>query len=209
MNASPVRAVLWDFGGVIFASPFEAFNRYEEAAGLPRDCIRRLNATNPDTNAWARFERTEVGFAEFCELFEGEALALGHRLDARQVMQALHGDVRPQMVEAVRRLRAAGLKTAGLTNNVAFDDQAPDRSELHALFDVVIESSKVGVRKPERRFYEMACAALDVAGHECAFLDDLGVNLKPAAAMGMRTIKVIDPDTALVELEAIVGIALR
>ena len=210
MTVQPIRAVLWDFGGVLFASPFEGFNRYEHTNGLPRDFLRGLNATNPDTNAWAQFERTDVTFDEFCVLFEAEASQAGYRVDAREVMTALRGAVRPQMLEAVRRIRANGLKTAGLTNNVADpNDRGAGGRDVHALFDVVIESSKVGVRKPELRFYELACTALGVHAGECAFLDDLGVNLKPAAAMGMRTIKVVDPDRALEELETLVGFSLR
>ena len=210
-----VRAVLFDFGGVIFDSPFDAFARYETANSLPKDFIRGLNATNPDVNAWAKFERTEVDFDSFCGLFEAEATAAGHTLDARAVMTALDGAVRPTMITALERLRAAGFKLAGLTNNVArASDSTASRShaEAHAdlknRFDVVIESSKVGVRKPEVRFYQMACEALAVTPPECVFLDDLGVNLKPAAAMGMRTIKVASAEQALHELGAAVMIDL-
>ena len=210
-----VRAVLFDFGGVIFDSPFDAFARYETANSLPKDFIRGLNATNPDVNAWARFERTEVDFDSFCSLFEAEATAAGHTLDARAVMTALDGAVRPTMITALERLRAAGFKLAGLTNNVArASDSTAARShadahaDLKNRFDVVIESSKVGVRKPEVRFYQMACEALAVAPPECVFLDDLGVNLKPAAAMGMRTIKVASAEQALHELGAAVMIDL-
>ena len=210
-----LRAVLFDFGGVIFDSPFDAFARYEQAQGLPKDFIRTINATNPDVNAWAQFERTQVSFEVFCELFEAEAASAGHALDARAVMTALDGTVRPSMITALERLRVGGFKLAGLTNNVAradtserAADHARAHDELKLRFDVVIESSKVGVRKPEIRFYELACQALDVKPAECVFLDDLGVNLKPAAAMGMRTIKVLSAEQAIGELEAAVGISL-
>ncbi len=210
----PLRAVLWDFGGVILSSPFEAFSRYERANGLPRDFIRTINATNSDTNAWARFERNEVGFDEFCDLFEAEARAAGHELSAREVVPLLSGELRPQMVEALRRCRRR-FKTACLTNNiVAFDDgpereRTTGRDEVLALFDAVIESSRVGCRKPDQRFYEIACETLEIEPPEAVFLDDLGVNLKPARALGMRTIKVSEPSIALAELEAMVGFALR
>jgi len=209
-----VKAALFDFGGVILSSPFEAFNGYEERQGLPRDFIRTLNATNPDTNAWARYERSEVSFDEFCDLFEAEAEAAGHRLVARDVMPLLAGQIRPEMVEALRRC-GERLKTACLTNNViGFNDfpqraRATGRDEVLSLFDCIIESSKVGVRKPDRRFYEIACAELDIHPTEAVFLDDLGVNLKPARELGMQTIKVTDPGLAIAELEAIVGFALR
>ena len=211
--------MLFDFGGVILSSPFEAFNRYEAEVGLPADTIRRINATNPDDNAWARFERGEDSVAGFRDRFESEAAALGFTIDAQRVVDSLRGVVRPTMVEALRRCSAV-FKTAMLTNNFTppgdetatqamVDGEGRSLEEIHALFDEIIESSVVGVRKPEPRFYEIACERLGVEPTECVFLDDLGINLKPARAMGMQTIKVVEPDTALAELEGIVGIALR
>ena len=219
----PIRAVLWDFGGVILTSPFEAFARYEAAADLPVGLIRSLNSTNPDTNAWAKFERSEVSIDEFAGLFEAEAASQGHAVDARAVMAALHGNIRPRMVDAVRACKAAGFLVACLTNNVRLgpaeatktttttlrrtaQPERTDVAEVMTLFDHVTESSVTGIRKPEPRFYELACEALGIRPTEAVFLDDLGINLKPAAAMGMRTIKVADPDVALTELSAHVGI---
>ncbi len=214
--STSLRAVLWDFGGVILTSPFDAFARYEASAGLPAGLIRTLNATNPDTNAWARFERNELSLAEFCVSFEAEAYAVGHSVSGRDVMALLHGEVRPQMVEAVRRCKQAGFLIACLTNNVRLDQrngtaqpERPEVAEVMAMFDHVTESSLAGIRKPEPRFYELACEALGIHPHEAVFLDDLGINLKPAAAMGMRTIKVTDPDEALDQLSAHIGITLR
>lgn len=211
---SDIKAALFDFGGVILSSPFEAFARYEREKGLPPDFIRTLNATNPDTNAWARFERSEIGFDEFCDLFEAEARAAGCELAAREVMPLLAGEVRREMVEAVRRCRER-LKTACLTNNVVgFNDfpervRAEGREEVLALFDVIVESSKVGYRKPDPRFYEIACELLSIEPSEAVFLDDLGVNLKPARELGMTTIKVGDPGLAIAELEQVVRFPLR
>ncbi len=214
--STSIRAVLWDFGGVILSSPFDAFSRYETEAGLPAGLIRTLNAANPDTNAWARFERNEVTLDEFCVLFEAEAAASGHTVSGRAVMSLLHGEVRPRMVTAVRRCKEAGFLIACLTNNVRLDHRSgtaqperPEVGEVMALFDHVTESSLAGIRKPEPRFYEMACEALSIEPNEAVFLDDLGINLKPAAAMGMKTIKVVDPDVALEELSVHIGISLR
>ena len=209
-----IRAALFDFGGVILSSPFEAFNAYEAEVGLDPDTIRRLNATNPDSNAWARFERGELDPAGFVEVFEQEASALGFNIDAWRVLDSLKGHVRPEMVEALRRC-GQNLKTAMLTNNFRDPAGGPSHDptgELGAiigLFDEVIESSVVGVRKPEPRFYEIACDRLGVEPTECVFLDDLGINLKPARAMGMTTIKVVDPAFAIDELASVVGFALR
>lgn len=204
-----IRAVLWDFGGVILTSPFDAFTRYETDTGLPPGFLRTVNAGNPHGNAWARLERSELSGDKFCDLFEAEARDAGHEVDARAVLALLYGEVRPAMVEAVRRC-AARCRTGLLTNNVAVAaSPRPDLDEIVALFDVVVESSKVGLRKPEPRFYELACELLDIEPHEAVFLDDLGVNLKPARAMGMTTIKVVDPDRALAELEEVVGFPVR
>jgi putative hydrolase of the HAD superfamily len=205
-----VRAVFWDFGGVVLSSPFEAFNRYEEANGLPRDLIRTVNATNPDTNAWAKLERSEVGFDEFCALFEAECVELGHQVEAREMLALLQGEIRPAVVEAIRRCRDAGLVTACLTNNFVTGDRTPadgrpGHAEVLELFAFVLESSKAGVRKPDPAFYALACEMAGVDPTEVVFLDDLGINLKPAKAMGMTTIKVVDPTEALRELEAVLG----
>ena len=212
---STIQAVLFDFGGVVLTSPFDAFAAYEVEAGLAPDTIRGINATDPDTNAWARFERREVGPDEFCALFEAEAAARGLVVDARRVLDGLHGELRPTMVEAVRRCSATH-RTALLTNNITpFAEQQagreparPDVLAVVDLFEVVVESSVVGCRKPEPAFYDMACERLGVAPEACVFLDDLGVNLKPARAMGMATIKVGDPAVAIAELETVLDIAL-
>ncbi len=216
-----ITAALFDFGGVILSSPFEAFADYERANGLPADFIRGLNATNPDDNAWAKMERNEVTIPEFCSLFEAEASAAGHAVDAATILSGLRGQIRPQMVEALRRC-GARLKTACLTNNFVAPSQddglgseRPARMDPESfdgvmdLFDVVVESSKAGCRKPDPRFYEIACEELAIEPAEAVFLDDLGINLKPAAAMGMTTIKVVDPDVAIADLEAVVGFPLR
>jgi putative hydrolase of the HAD superfamily len=208
-----IRAVIFDFGGVILTSPFEAFARYERDHGLPQGFLRRLNATNPDDNAWARLERNQVDLAGFAKLFEEEAAAAGHPVDAHAVLSLLVGDLRPRMVAALRRCQQR-LKTALLTNNfVAVGNHDSPRSgamaEVLELFDVVVESSRTGIRKPDPAIYRLVCEELGVAPEEAVFLDDLGVNLKPARAMGMTTIKVVDPDDALSQLEAVVGFPLR
>jgi putative hydrolase of the HAD superfamily len=204
-----ITAALFDFGGVILSSPFEAFTRFERSHGLPDGFLRRVNATNPDTNAWARLERSEVSLDEFCPLFESEAEALGHRVDAREVLGLLSGELRPEMVEAVRRC-GERLTTALLTNNVAgMGSRTGDADDVLGLFDHIVESSQVGFRKPDIRFYELACSRIGIEPSEAVFLDDLGVNLKPARAMGMTTIKVEDPAVAIGELEQVVGFPLR
>ena len=213
VTTSSFRAVFWDFGGVILSSPFDAFLQYEAKKGLPQAFLRKVNATNPDTNAWALLERNEVSPRDFNDLFMAESTALGHPVPGSDVLALLAGEIRPAMVQALDTVKAAGYRMACLTNNVVGGDGAsPERREAVAAvmsrFDAVIESSKVGCRKPETRFYEIACETLRVSPHECVFLDDLGVNLKPAAAMGMHTIKVINPDDALVALGTALQLSL-
>ncbi|HVX18567.1 MAG TPA: HAD-IA family hydrolase [Acidimicrobiales bacterium] len=209
-----LRAVLFDFGGVLSTSPFVAFNRYEREHGLPADFLRRVNATNPHDNAWSRLERGEVDMDAFDARFRSESTALGHEVSGRDVLALLAGDIVPEMIDAVRACRTE-FKTGLLTNNFVgmggFGGGPRNDAvgEVLALFDVVVESSQVGVRKPDPRFYEMACEQLEVEAKEAVFLDDLGVNLKPAAAMGMTTIKVVSPDQALADLETATGLTLR
>lgn len=210
--------MLWDFGGVILTSPFEAFNRLEARIGVPPDTIRRINATDPDHNAWARFERSDISAAEFDAAFSEEAARAGFSIRGADVLMVLKGDIRPEMVRALDLVKAAGYKTACLTNNMVGGDGVTERpansreAEIDLImerFDAIVESSKVGVRKPEPRFYEIACEMLSVSPTECVFLDDLGINLKPAAGMGMRTIKVMGADQAITDLETILGLSLR
>ena len=217
MGDRQFKAVVFDFGGVITASPFEAFNRLEEERGLPADFIRRVNAANPHSNAWAQFERAEIDARRFDVLFEAEAEALGHRLEGRAVLAVLSGAIRPEMVRALDQLGRAGYRLACITNNVpsghgagmARSGDAKDAYEqVFARFEHVIESSKAGVRKPDPRIYLMMCEHLGLAPADCVYLDDLGINCKPAAQLGMAAIKVTSGEQALAELSALVGIPL-
>ncbi|MBN8804287.1 MAG: HAD-IA family hydrolase [Sphingopyxis terrae] len=209
--------VIFDFGGVITASPFEAFNRLEAERGLPRDFVRGVNARNPDTNAWALFERAEIDAATFDTLFAEEARALGHDLEGEAVLAVLAGAVRPQMVTALDTLKAGGFTIGCITNNVPSgkgagmarsEAMAAEVAAIMARFDHVIESSKVGVRKPDPRIYQMMCAALGVEPSACIYLDDLGINCKPAAWLGMHAIKVTSGEQALADLSAALGVPL-
>ena len=207
--------VIFDFGGVITASPFEAFNRLEEERGLPHDFVRRVNATNPDDNAWAKFERAEIDAAAFDALFAEEARALGHELEGEAVLAVIAGAVRPAMVAALDTLKNSGFTIACITNNVPggkmgirgagmtrSEEAAIEVADIMARFDHVIESSKAGVRKPDPRIYQMMCEALDVEPAACIYLDDLGINCKPASRLGMHAIKVTSGEQALADLSA-------
>ena len=212
-----VEAVIWDFGGVFTTSPFEAFNRLEAELGVPKDLIRQVNATNPDTNAWALFERNEVDAGRFDELFLAESTALGHPVRGRDVLPRLNGELRPRMVAALRVCKAH-FKVGCITNNVVSTHSpgqdtsqrsAGAMTEVMPLFDAIIESSKAGVRKPDPRIYQMMCAELGVAPSACVYLDDLGINCKPAAMLGMKAIKVVNVDQTLTELATATGLTFE
>lgn len=211
-----IKAVIWDFGGVLTTSPFEAFERYERARGLPAGYLRSVNAANPDANAWARFERAEIDEAAFDALFLAESTARGHAAPGREILPLLSGEVRPAMVAALKVCKQK-FKAGCITNNVASGrgagmaaSEAASRrmAEVMRLFDVVIESSKVGVRKPDPAIYRMMCDRLGVEPHACIYLDDLGINCKPAAAMGMTAIKVVSEAQALADLARLTGLDL-
>jgi putative hydrolase of the HAD superfamily len=208
-----IEAVIFDFGGVLTSSPFEAFTRFETERGLPIDIIRRTNAANHLENAWAKFERAEVDIDTFDELFATESLALGAEVRGRDVLPLLQGDLRPEMVEALKRIKAQ-FKTGCITNNLpanaigSMTGRSLYVAEVMVLFDYVIESAKIGLRKPDPRIYQMMAETLKVDPKNCIYLDDLGVNLKPAREMGMTTVKVTSGAQAIAELEAATGLKL-
>jgi len=212
-----IKAVIWDFGGVFTTSPFAAFSRYEHDNGIPVGFIRSVNATNPDSNAWAQFESSRLSLGEFDVLFAEETEAAGYRIPGMAVIELLSGDIRPQMVDALGRIKQH-YRVACITNNVKGAGQGPGMAngdakalavmEIMAQFDFVIESSVVGFRKPDPRIYQLACEQLDIDASEALFIDDLGVNLKPARAMGMTTIKVLSLEQALADLSAVLSMDL-
>lgn len=208
-----LQAVIWDFGGVLTSSPFEAFTRYEKANGLPEDFVRSVNALNIQENAWAKLERSEVTAAEFDTLFREESRALGHEVPGKDILGLLSGDIRPNVVAALKTCKAE-VKVGCITNNAPVGkgagmssdaNKAAQVVEIMSVFDHVIESSKLGIRKPDPRIYALMCEALDVDPARCVYLDDLGINLKPARAMGMHTIKVLNEAQLLQDLRTATG----
>ena len=210
-----IKAVIWDFGGVLTTSPFEAFNRFEEQHGIPKDFIRGINATNPDTNAWAQFESSEISLDEFDSKFAEETAAQGHRIAGARVVELLSGDLRPRMVETLKRCKAV-LQVACITNNVKSGTgpgmardagKAAAVADVMGMFDLVVESSIEGIRKPNPAIYQLTCERLGAGADKCVFLDDLGINLKPARQLGMATIKVLSENQAIDDLAAVTGLA--
>lgn len=213
-NNNEIKAILWDFGGVFTSSPFEAFNVLEEQLGIPTDFIRGVNAINPTDNAWAKFESNDVSLDEFDQLFAAESEQMGHRVSGKKVVAVLSGSLRPRMVSTLQRCKEY-FQVACITNNVKAGHgpsmtrdpaKADAVAEVMKLFDQVIESSKEGIRKPNPQIYLTACERLGVQPHNAVFLDDLGINLKPARELGMQTIKVLSEAQAIDDLAKLTGL---
>ncbi len=207
------QAVVFDLGGVILGSPLHAIARYEQELGIPLNSINRVVADTAPDGGWARLERGELTMLEFFDAFESDCREAGHEISARIMMQRMHEATLPrlEMLAAVSAIRSRGLLAAALTNNWATPEasRSPDGTrELESHFDVFIESSVEGLRKPDPRIYELACERLAVSPANCIFLDDIGGNLKPARALGFHTIKVVEPEQALVDLAAALGFDL-
>ncbi len=207
-------SVFWDFGGVITSSPFEAFSNFELNNNLPKDFIRKVNSTNHKSNAWAQLEQSKINLEEFDVLFKKESKSLGYEVSGGQILNLLQGEIRHEMVNALEKLKKENFTLACLTNNFnsgdknqsALDDINEERTKIMNNFDFIIESKELGIRKPDIEFY---LKALEISGADpkkTIFLDDLGINLKPAKELGMTTIKVLDSDQALKELSNLVGI---
>ena len=209
-----IKAVFWDFGGVITTSPFDSFNLYEEKHGLEKDFIRRVNSTNPDSNAWAKLERNQIDLSEFNDLFLNESTNLGYPIQGVDIIGLLQGQIRPEMIQALEAIKG-NLIQACLTNNIVSPETQPSdqnvsiagkNEEIMNLFDFVIASSEQNVRKPDPAFYDLALNHAGIKAEEAVFLDDLGINLKPARELGMYTIKVTNAHDALKELNAVLPI---
>ncbi len=209
-----LKAIFFDFGGVVTESPFEAFSSLEKERGLPVNFIREINSTNPHENAWAQLERGEISPEQFDVIFANEASSRGHQISGKAVLQRVFTPIRGDMVELIQQY-AAKFKLACLTNNFPITDSLIELMGNHRyeewqsalkLFEYVIESAKLGVRKPETQFFSEACRITQVEPDEVIFLDDIGSNLKPAREMGMTTIKVTSSRQAIDDLREAVAL---
>jgi putative hydrolase of the HAD superfamily len=206
-----LAAVVFDLGGVVMPSPIDAFREYEARVGLPHRFISEVVLAGGEHGAFSRLERGELSMEEFSDEFAAECERAGHSVDVAALFAEVHAgsDPRPEMLEAIALIRGVGLKAGALTNNwKPAGGDTPGAGSLVGVFDVVVESAVEGLRKPDPRIYELVCDRLEVTPRETVFLDDLGTNLKPARALGMTTIKVTDPQAALIELEAVLGFGL-
>ena len=213
MKLNQYSSIFWDFGGVITSSPFEAFKKFEIQNDLPENFLRKVNSTNPQNNAWALLEQSKINQMEFNDLFFKESSELGFGVYGLKVLDLLEGDLRLGMVAIIKTLKKMDFIQACLTNNFIPDnDNQPDmmdlnkKNEVFNLFDFIFESKEIGLRKPDQAFYDYVLEKVDIPPEKIIFLDDLGINLKPAKEMGMTTIKVISESQAKEDLERILKI---
>lgn len=198
------EAVVFDLGGVVLDSPLEVIAAYEAETGLTAGIVNRTVAASGPDGSWARHERGELDRRAFLDAFAAELRAAGAEVDTAELMRRIDGwiRVRPRMLEAVRRLRAAGYAVAAVTNN--WEPFAG--GTLPSEFDVFLESVVEGVRKPDPEIFRRCVRALGIDPGRILVLDDLGPNLKPARAMGMETVKVESEAHALAVLSRRCGI---
>ncbi len=202
------RAVFFDLGGVVVGSPLHAIAAYERALGIEAGFVNRVVVATAPTGAWSQLERGELTLEEFYPAFDAECAAAGGAIAARELMREVAAAVapRPAMLEAIRRIRARGLRVGAITNNWVAEDGGTGLLRPH--FDAFVESAATGIRKPDPRIFHLACEELRVAPGDAVFLDDIGSNLKAARALGMTTIKVDTPEAALAQLQALLGFPL-
>tara|TARA_B100001093_G_scaffold244203_1_gene233844 strand:- start:1482 stop:2135 length:654 start_codon:yes stop_codon:yes gene_type:complete len=209
MKNNKFSSVFWDFGGVITSSPFEAFNHFEKENNLPNNLIRKINSINHKNNAWALLEQSKISIDEFDDLFLSESKAVGAEIKGKDVLMLLQGKIRPKVVKVLKKFNKLGFFQACLTNNFnsegkdksALDDENIERLEILKIFDHVIESKNIGLRKPDLAFYHYVLDLTSCDPKKTIFLDDLGINLKPAKSMGMSTIKVTSEKQLIADLE--------
>lgn len=205
-----IKTIIFDFGGVITNSPIEGFKLLEEKHGYDKGIITNINMNNPDNNAWAKSERGEIDINTFLEEFEKEALSIGQKINAKEILQQLYGSLRKNMINKIKLLSTSKkYKLICLTNVLKGVDIFTPKERVEAVkdvmsyFDIIYESYKLNMRKPEARIYQYILKELNIEPQETVFLDDLGMNLKSARQLGINTIKVIEPNDAIYELDQI------
>lgn len=203
-----IKTIIFDFGGVVTNSPIEGFKKLEDTYGYAKGLITSINMNNPNNNAWAQSERGEINIDTFLSQFEKEALEIGQKINANEILMQLYGSLRPIMVNKIISLaKSKKYKLICLTNVLKGikkfmpKEREEDVNNIMSYFDVIYESYKIGMRKPESRIYEYIIENLAIIPNEAVFLDDLGMNLKTAKKLGINTIKVVDPEESIKELD--------
>ncbi|XP_071945026.1 acyl-CoA dehydrogenase family member 10-like [Antedon mediterranea] len=206
------KAVIFDMGGVLISKPFKVFEAFEKDNGLPNGLIRQVIVERGEDGSFARMERGELTTEEFGQIFSTECSEkLGKNVDMTEFLKVFERDVYalPEMLDAVRCIQAEGVSVALLTNNWKHESGRSLQPLDPSLFDVIVESCLVGMRKPDARIYQLCLEKLKVKPEESVFLDDIGRNVKAAKSLGIQTIKVDEPIDALTELQTLLNFPLN
>ena len=186
-----IKFVLWDIGGVLTESPFKKFEIYEKSLSLPSGSIIKINSSNPYENAWAKLEKGLISTEEFSILFKEEAKSIGiTNINIPKLLNCLKLKINTEMV-ALLKLLSKNYENICLTNN--FKDVI--NVELKTIYDnftYIFESSKLNMRKPEKKIYKYVLNELNIQANQILYIDDLGINLKPAREIGFLTYKFVD-----------------
>jgi putative hydrolase of the HAD superfamily len=205
----PVRAVISDFGGVLTSPLFESFAAWQQRSGLSFERLGQAMADAAEHNAMHPLYELEKGTiteAEFLRMLEAE-LDPGTSLSGMRDVYFEHLQPNPAMIDFMRELRGRGLRMALLTNNVReWEPQWRAKlPEIDEIFEVVVDSAFVGMRKPDREIYELTLDRLGdgLAAAECVFVDDVDVNCETAVSLGMRAVHYRDAEQAIPEIRAV------
>jgi len=203
-----VKGLLVDFGGVLTTNVFDSFRAFCEDEGLDPQAIKRLFREDRRALACVRgLERGELSEEQFAERF-GELLELEpERRDG--LVDRMFGHIQEdgEMVEALRRARAQGVRTGLISNSMGAGRY--DRSTFAELFDGVVISGDEGMHKPEPAIYELGAERVGLDPADCVFVDDLRENCEGAEAVGMTAVLHRGADTTLPQLEELLGVELR
>jgi len=203
----PVRAVISDFGGVLTSPLFESFAAWQRRSGLSFERLGQAMADATENNGMHPLYELEKGTiteAEFLGMLEAE-LDPGTSLSGMRDVYFEHLHPNPAMIDLMRDLRGRGLRMALLTNNVReWEPQWRAKlPEIDEIFEVIVDSAFVGMRKPDREIYELTLERLGngLEAGECLFVDDVDVNCETARTLGMRAVHYVDADQAIAEIE--------
>ena len=209
MNYNNIKLVLWDYGGVLTHSPFLNIIKFETINNIPKNSIIKINSHNPFNNAWANLEKNLISFSAFSETFKEEAKKQGvYNIDPIKLLYSLEVSLNNEMISL---LKAVSVKynCACLTNNFKNHFSLKNSTTFNSIknyFDYVFESSILGIRKPEKEIYLHVIKKLNINPTEILFIDDLGINLKPARELGFITYKFTNTVSTINFFKNILGV---
>ena len=196
MKDNAIKIVLWDYGGVLTESPIINFRKFENDNNYSLNTIVKINSDNKYNNAWAKLEKDEISIEQFSKLFREEAKQFGiPNINTDKLLECLNVKLNIKMVELLENV-SKFYSCVCLTNNFK-KMSSYDFENIKHNFSLIIESCKIGLRKPEKEIYTYVLKVLKVSAKEILFIDDLGINLKPAKELGFQTYKFIDTNKTI------------